>query len=191
MKYLIIYAHPREDSFNHAILEKVIAKLSEMKHEIIVRDLNKENFNPLLNAADFASFAKREVPADILKEQEFITWSDKIIIIHPIWWLGMPAMMKGYADRILITGFAYKYVDGKPVGLLGNKPLLLINTTGNSDELMETKGIKPVLEKTMDKGIYKFCGIRVEKIFLPAVPYVSAAKRKEYLELIEKYLIDF
>ncbi|MCF7921019.1 MAG: NAD(P)H-dependent oxidoreductase [Candidatus Cloacimonetes bacterium] len=191
MKYLIIYAHPREDSFNHAILEQISASLSAREHEVKVRDLYKENFNPLLSAEDLTSFTEKEIPADILIEQEYISWADKVIIIHPIWWFSMPAMMKGYIDRILIAGFAYKYTDGHPVGLFAGKPVLLINSTGNSDEIMEIIGIKTILNNTIDKGIYEFCGFQVNRLFLAAVPYVGNKIRKEYLKLVEDTLDNF
>ena len=100
----------------------------------------------------------------------------------------MPAMMKGYADRVLVAGFAYKYQNGGPVGLMNNKPLLVLNTTGTPDEMMTASGIKDVIFTTMNKGIYEFCGFKVQHHFFYAVPFVTTEIRKEYLNKIKDYL---
>ncbi|MCF7912888.1 MAG: NAD(P)H-dependent oxidoreductase [Candidatus Cloacimonetes bacterium] len=188
MKVLIIYAHPRKDSFNQAILKRVEGVLAELQQDVIIRDLYAMNFDPVFRAEEQAKLQKNRTPATIKTEQKHISWADMLIIIHPIWWFSMPAILKGYIDKVLQAGFAYSYVNGKVIGLLQNKKLLLINTTGTPEKAMEQKGIKDVLQTTMDTGIYEFCGLKVEHIFLAGVSYIDEKAREAYLDQVESHL---
>lgn len=188
MKVLIIYAHPRSDSFNHAVLERTEGLLAELQHQVKIRDLYKIGFDPRFSAHDQKLLAKGDFPPEIKIEQDYINWADALIIIHPIWWFGMPAILKGYIDRVFQAGFAYKYENGKVKGLLKDKDAFLINSTGTPDKVMEQNGIKQVLEASMDNGIYKFCGLNLKRLYLTAVPYVKKSKLEEYLDLVEKFL---
>jgi NAD(P)H dehydrogenase (quinone) len=107
MKYLVIYSHPNPQSFCHAILETVKKTLAAKKHDVVVRDLYALGFDPVLKAADFAAIQSGKTCVDIKPEQDYIVWSDIMTIIHPIWWAGQPAMIKGYIDRVFSYGFAY------------------------------------------------------------------------------------
>ncbi|HJY13242.1 MAG TPA: NAD(P)H-dependent oxidoreductase, partial [Flavobacterium sp.] len=100
MKNLIIYAHPNPASLNHFFKQTVLESLEKSGQEVIVRDLNEINFNPALSLEDMRGQRMGQVADDVQTEQDFITWSDRIIFIYPIWWTGMPAIMKGYIDRV-------------------------------------------------------------------------------------------
>ncbi len=188
MKVLIIYAHPREKSFNQAILKRAESVLAELRQNVKIRDLYALGFNPSLSADDQNQLDQGIIPPDIKAEQEFISWAEYIIVIHPIWWFGMPAIMKGYIDRVMISGFAYVYEENQMKGLLDDKKVLLINTTGTPELMMEKKGITKVLQASIDKGIYEFCGMEVEHLFLAGVPYVKRADREDYLDQVENIL---
>lgn len=121
MKHVIVYAHPNTESFNHAILETVKKELEEKGHEVRVRDLYELNFNPVLGASDFISFSQGNTPADIKEEQEHISWADSITFIYPVWWAGLPAILKGYVDRVFSHGFAYAYGENGIEKLLSGK----------------------------------------------------------------------
>lgn len=182
MKNLIIYCHPNPKSFNHAILETTESVLLEMGHEIRSRDLYSIGLNPVLDVADFEMFQSGTVPADIDAEQKEILWADRLIFIYPIWWTGMPARMKGYIDRIFFHGFAYEFRDGAAIGLLTNKEVLLVNTSGTPNEMYAQLGMDDVLKKTSDSAIFQFCGMKVlDHVFFGAVPHVTDQVRKDYL----------
>lgn len=100
MKYLIFYAHPNPQSFNHAIREKIEGALQAANCEYTVRDLYEMRFDPALQAAEIAMGWDSPVPDDIKQEQDRIRASDVLIFIYPIWWSDMPAMLKGYFDRV-------------------------------------------------------------------------------------------
>jgi NAD(P)H dehydrogenase (quinone) len=188
MKYLMLYAHPNPSSFNHAIKECVESKLRKEKISFEVRDLYGMKFNPLLSAEDFSLMSKGRISPDIEKEQEYIRKSEILIFIYPIWWFAMPAIMKGYVDRVFSHGFAFRYTKEGPVGLLADKKAVILNTTGGPQDNYLSGGYDAALKKTMDIGIFEFCGLNIirHKYFY-AVPYVTAAERDGMLEEVKNF----
>ena len=183
MKYLIIYAHPNPASFNHAIMETISEELKKSNKNFAVRDLYKLHFNPVLSADDLAAFQNGEVPHDIKTEQDYIHSADTLIFISPIWWSSMPAMLKGYIDRVFSLKFAYDITVDGVVGLLKGKKAFIVSTTGASEEDLEKMGAFKMMNMSMDMAIFQFSGLEVigHKYF-SAVPYVSNQDRKQMLE---------
>lgn len=128
MNVLIIYAHPNPSSFNGAILEHVQKGLEETNHSVTLLDLYKEQFDPVL------VFNEEKKRRDLLNEEEtkryreLVQKADILLFIYPIWWWGMPAILKGFIDRIFVAGFAYKYEGSLPKGLFKGKKAWVINT---------------------------------------------------------------
>lgn len=186
MKHLIVYAHPNPQSFNHAILETLQGELLERGHDVRVRDLYKIGFNPVLSASDFETLSKGTVPADVQEEQEHIRWADVIAVIYPVWWTGLPAMLKGYFDRVLTYGFAYAYGAHGPEQLLKGKKGIFFTTQGNPREVYTASHMFDAMKKTTDEGIFAFTGIEtLDHIFFTSVPSVDEAKRHEYLDEVK------
>lgn len=187
MKHLIIYSHPNPASFNHAILETARKALEANGGEVAVRDLYAVNFDPALKGSDFEMLMSGNVPADINKEQDYIRWADNMVFIYPIWWVGMPAMIKGYIDRVFTPGFAFSIGANGIEKLLTGKKGVIFNTQGQPGEYYEACGMFDSLKKTSDFGIFEFCGIDItHHLFFPSVPYVDDAARKGYLEEVKR-----
>ena len=161
MRHLIIYAHPNENSLNHQLLNTVVETLQSRNQEIVVRDLYTLDFDPVLSLADMQGQRMGKVSDDIKTEQEYITWAEQITFIYPIWWTGLPAMMKGYIDRVFSYGFAYRYDQGIQKGLLTGKKTVIINTHGKSHEEYEQMGMDKALTLTSDKGIFIYSGLEI------------------------------
>ncbi|MGG0184702.1 NAD(P)H-dependent oxidoreductase [Bacillus rhizoplanae] len=187
MKHLIVYAHPNPQSFNHAILETFQGQLQEKGHDVRVRDLYAINFNPVLAANDFISFSQGNTPADIKAEQEHITWADVITFIYPVWWTGLPAILKGYVERVFSQGFAFTYSPNGVEKFLTGKKGVLLSTMGNSKENYDASGMFEAMKKTTDAGIFDFTGIEaVEHAFYTSVPSVDNETRTQYLEEVKE-----
>jgi len=165
MKNLIIYAHPNPASLNHFFKQTVLESLEKSGQEVIVRDLNEINFNPALSLEDMRGQRMGQVADDVQTEQDFITWADRIIFIYPIWWTGMPAIMKGYIDRVFSYGFAYKYDQGVQKGLLSGKSTIIINSHGKSNAEYAESGLDKALALTSDTGIFNYCGLDIQQHF--------------------------
>lgn len=165
MKHLIIYAHPNEGSLNHSLLETVIQNTESPKHEVEVRDLYKINFDPVLSLTDMQGQRSGKVSHDVQQEQDYISWAEHITFIYPIWWTGLPAIVKGYIDRVFSYGFAYRYDQGIQKGLLTGKKAIIINTHGKSYAEYEQTGMDKALFLTSDKGIFLYSGLEVIRHF--------------------------
>ena len=186
MKYLIIYAHPNPKSFNHAIKEHVEQVLTKQGKKYSVRDLYLLKWNPVLGGADFKAAGEEKTPVDIKTEQQYIKEADVLIVIHPIWWFGMPAVFKGYIDRVFSAGFAYEYGPDGVKGLLSGKKVMIINTTGGPQESYLKFGFKDALTKVFKDGTYEFCAMKVIRHeFLFAVPTISQEAREKMLADID------
>ncbi len=183
MKYLIVYAHPNPKSFNHAILETISKELRKKKKEFTVRDLYRIGFNPVLSTKDLLAIQNGAAPKDIKKEQNYISKADTLIFIFPIWWSAMPAILKGYIDRVFSLGFAYDITEDAVVGLLKGKKVFLVSTTGASKQDNESMGAFKMMNMSMDMAIFQFSGMKVlgHKYF-SSVPYVSQQDRKKMLK---------
>jgi len=165
MKHLIIYAHPNPNSLNNYLKNTLLAHLDQENHEVIVRDLYQLGFNPILSLEDMAGQRSGLVANDVKQEQDFIAWADCITFIHPIWWTGLPAILKGYIERVFSYGFAYRYDQGIQKGLLTGKKTVIINTHGKSKEEYEAIGMDKALRLTSDKGIYTYSGLEIIEHF--------------------------
>ncbi|WP_312304427.1 NAD(P)H-dependent oxidoreductase [Chryseobacterium sp.] len=165
MRHLIIYAHPNDESLNHSILNTVTKHLESQNHEIITRDLYKISFDPVLSLDDMQRQFTGEAAEDIKREQDHISWAEQITFIYPIWWTGLPAIMKGYIDRVFSYGFAYRYDQGVQKGLLKGKSTVIINTHGKSHEEYNRVGMDKALELTSDHGIFIYSGLNVIRHF--------------------------
>lgn len=165
MKNLIVYAHPNSGSLNHFFKQTVLESLQESGAEIEVRDLNQINFNPVLSLDDMSGQRMGKVADDVKTEQDFIAWADRIIFIYPIWWTGMPAIMKGYIDRVFSYGFAYRYDQGIQKGLLTGKKTIIINSHGKSNAEYEAMGMDKALALTSDTGIFTYSGLEIQEHF--------------------------
>jgi NAD(P)H dehydrogenase (quinone) len=165
MKHLIIYAHPNPESINGQFKQIISEHLEENGHEVEIRDLYQLGFDPVLSLEDVSGQMIGRLSEDVKKEQEYIDWAESITFIHPIWWTGLPAIMKGYVDRVFSYGFAYRYDQGVQKGLLTGKEAVIINTHGKSHEEYTSMGMDQALSLTSDKGIYSYCGLDVKKHF--------------------------
>ncbi|KFF06520.1 NAD(P)H-dependent oxidoreductase [Flavobacterium reichenbachii] len=180
MKNLIIYTHPNSSSLNHFFKQVIIKSLEESGHEVELRDLYQIGFNPVLSLGDIEGQRMGKVAADIKEEQDFIEWADRIIFIYPIWWTGMPAIMKGYIDRVFSYGFAYRYDQGIQKGLLTGKKTIIVNSHGKSNQEYEEIGMDKALTLTSDKGIFNYCGLEIQKHF-----YFDKADRASTDNIVE------
>ena len=139
MSTLIIYAHPQRDSFNRAILENVSAALQKKNERFSVIDLYREHFDPVLTDRDFAKNAKGEfADPQAQKYCKMIKDADKLVSIFPVWWSLMPAILKGFFDKVFIKNYAYYYEGMFPRGLFTNIKKSLVISTMNSPRFYYT-----------------------------------------------------
>ncbi|HTS19268.1 MAG TPA: NAD(P)H-dependent oxidoreductase [Verrucomicrobiae bacterium] len=162
MNVSVILAHPAPGSFNHAIADTAGQALRAAGHRVAFHDLYQEQFPPLLSAAEIKQDAVLE-PA-VARYCVEIPAADGIIIVHPNWWGMPPAILKGWIDRVLRPGIAYRFEandkgEGVPVGLLNARAAIVFNTA-NTPEDREREVFGDPLETLWKKCVFDLCGVR-------------------------------
>lgn len=161
MQILVILGHPQKGSFNHAIADVTIQALQNKGHSFFFHDLYEEKFDPILPRTEIPNGASLD-PV-IQKHCSELSSAEGIIIIHPNWWGQPPAILKGWVDRVIRSGVAYKFAesdsgDGVPIGLLKAKSVLVFNTSDTPQE-RELKVFGDPLETLWKNCIWGLCGI--------------------------------
>ena len=185
MKHLIVKALHRDESFLAGGTDILFETLRKSGETVYVRDLYHEQFQPVLTQEDFGALNTGRLPSDIALEQEYIKNADILWLVFPVWWSSMPAILKGYIDRVFLSGFAYKMHDERPVGLLTDKKVVILNSMGMSREEYIETGMFDALRLTIDTGIFKFSGMQViEHKYFTSIMSATHALRRKYLDEI-------
>ena len=201
MHVLLVTAHPEPTSFTAALTATAADALREAGHTVEVSDLYGEGFNPVAGRHDFRETAE---PArfhyqteqghahatgtfapDIAREQERFLRADLVVWLYPIWWGNVPAIVKGWFDRVLAFGFAY--ADGKrfDTGFFPHKKGLLCLTTGGTRERFSRDGVYGELDQVLwpvQRLMIEYLGMQAQEPFVAyAAPRVDQATRESYL----------
>lgn len=189
MEISVILAHPEPKSFNHAIAQTACQTLERLGHSVLFHDLYEEGFDPLLPAEELASEAP--LCANLARHCEELQRADGLVIVHPNWWGQPPAMMKGWIDRILRPGVAYKFEDGDngegvPVGLLRVQAAVIFHTS-NTPPGREQQVFGDPLDNLWKKCILDFCGVKnVVRETFSVVITSTPEQRAEWLTQVEQ-----
>lgn len=184
MKVLIIYAHPNPKSFNDAILEHVKQGLKSGNHSFEVIDLYADNFNPVLVYNE--QVKRRDLMNDVetAHYRELVKQAEHLIFVYTIWWYGMPAILKGFIDRVFVSGFAYVSNGKMQKGLFSDKSAWVIYTI-DSPSWFVSIFRKNIEWRTIKDAILNYCGIKkIKKTMLAGVKNSDSNKRQKWLQLI-------
>ena len=194
MNISIILAHPNPASFNHAIAHAAQAELQRIGHRVILHDLYAEAFDPLLPAAEVADDAS--LPDSVARNCAEISVAGGIIVVHPNWWGQPPAILKGWIDRVLRPGVAYRFLDGDggegiPVGLLKADAAIVFNTSNTAAQRENTVFGDP-LDNLWKTCIFEFCGVKsIHREVFRVVVTSSAEQRRAWLRQVKDVVADF
>lgn len=181
----IVFTHPWHGSFNKAILDTITSKYDNENKAYRVIDLPKDNFNPSFTEAEMAVYNKGQALDPLVKEyQEQLKLSDEIIFIFPIWWGTMPAILKGFFDKVLLVNFSHSYENGW-TPLLGNIKKATIITTSQSP----TANFKLSIEDNFVPSMLNSIGIsNTYWLNNEATASGTDAERKAFLKKVEEHV---
>jgi len=189
MKVSIILAHPNPESLNHAIAKSAEAELHRLGHNVRLHDLCQEQFNPLLPVEELGR--DPQLGSVLRQHCHEIVEADGIVIVHPNWWGMPPAILKGWIDRVLRMGVAYRFTandkgEGVPQGLLKAKSAIVFNTA-NTPEDREREWFGDPLELLWKKCVFGLCGVRkVERRTFSVVITSTAEQRMKWLSEVRQ-----
>ncbi|WP_350288884.1 NAD(P)H-dependent oxidoreductase [uncultured Croceitalea sp.] len=210
MKVLIIHAHENPDSFCSAMTKTIKRVLEEKGNTVTISDLYAKEFNAAGGKKDFTKlsdveyykYASEQLSAhnsnsfipNLKVEMNALLEADVLVFNFPLWWFGMPAILKGWVDRVFAYGFAYGGEYGFfNTGRFKGKKAFLSITTGSPEEMYTESGahgrtIDDIL-KNIHQGILGLVGFEVLPTFVGyGVSRISNKERKKILENYETYL---
>jgi NAD(P)H dehydrogenase (quinone) len=190
MKVLLVFAHPDPLSLNAALRDVAVSELEAEGHAVEVSDLYASKWKAAVDRADFprlpadsrlriaaasgAAFADGSMTFDVRTEQERLLWADAVILQFPLWWFAMPAILKGWVDRVYAHGFAYgvgehsdtRWGDRYGEGRLAGKRAMLAVTAGGWEEHYGPRGINGPI----DDLLFSIQHLPEEMQIVPASP---------------------
>ncbi|MGK7875290.1 MAG: NAD(P)H-dependent oxidoreductase [Xenococcaceae cyanobacterium] len=198
MKVLIVYWHPEPQSFNHAMFSRASKTFTDAGAEVRTSDLHQMNFDPVssrknfhtVKDPDFLKLQLEEMHAtemngfadEIDAEMRKLEWCELMIWQFPLWWFGLPAVFKGWVDRVFAMGRIYGGGKIYETGLFRGKSALLSLTTGGPKEAYQKDGfngdIKSIL-KPIHRGMLQFVGFDVLE---PQIVYAPVRMTDEQRE---------
>ncbi|MFE0755019.1 NAD(P)H-dependent oxidoreductase [Inquilinus sp. NPDC058860] len=188
MKILLVFAHPEPGSLNAALRDVAVQELEAQGHQVRVSDLYAEGWKSEVDRADFPALTPGErliavaasktafeadaLTEDVKAEIEKLLWADALILQFPLWWFGMPAILKGWVDRVFAYGFAYgvgehsdrRWGDRYGEGTLAGKRAMLIVTAGGWEEHYSARGVNGPIDDLLfpiNHGILYYPGYEV------------------------------
>lgn len=208
MNVLIVHAHNEPRSFCTALCRLAEQTLREQGHAVKVSDLYGMNWNPVASEADFLerrnpdylvyALEQREAVTaqtladDIREELDKLLWADLVIFNFPVYWFSVPAILKGWFDRVLVSGICYGGKRFYDQGGLAGKRALLTLTLGGRDHMFGPGAIHGPLEDMLRpvlRGTLAYTGMTVLPPFVAwHVPYVSDEVRAGYLQAYQARL---
>ncbi|MGY1550271.1 NAD(P)H-dependent oxidoreductase [Microbacterium sp. A588] len=166
MHLLTIFSHPFRDRYPAAVMDSFHDPFMRAGHTIDVLDLHREQFDPRFTAEDHAHFWGGPVPPGIEEMHRRVEEADRLAFVFPVYWWSMPALMKGWIERVFTAGWAYQYGRGvedrgrAPLhGLLPSTPTVLIGVGGSKQTTYEKYGYDDAMRTQLDVGIFAYCGI--------------------------------
>lgn len=199
---LVVFANPEPTSFGAALRDHAVATLEAAGHQVEVSDLYAMGFDPVARAEDFRlrRFPQRlwydreqqhavrndALPDDVAAEVEKLRRADLVVLVFPLWWFSVPAIMKGWFDRVLVKEVAYgggrRYEEG---GFAG-KRAMIVTTTNAWPGMLEPNGLMGDIDIVLwplQNGVLAYTGFEVlPPLVAHAVAFVDDAERQVVLD---------
>jgi len=209
MKVLIIYAHQEPKSFNGAMRDTAVETFTNNGDRVKVSDLYRMNFNPVSDRHNFTSqkdpnYYKQQqeekhatevdgFAPDIQAEMDKLDWCDVLIFQFPLWWFGLPAILKGWVDRVFAMGKIYGGGKWYDKGVFVGKRAMLSVTIGGPETMYSETGLNGDINTILypiNHGILRFVGFDVVPPFIVWSPArIGEQRRKQYLEEYKQRLL--
>ena len=191
---LVLLAHPRPGSFNHALADRIVAALTEAGRPVRFHDVYAEGFDPVLTADEAYTsgtraeeFLAAEPDPLVRRHREEVREAGGLVAVHPNWWGKPPAILSGWLDRILVPGVAYRLDDagGAPEPLLALRRLLVVNTSDTTEDRERTLFGDP-LDAIWRRCLAPYLGEpEVHRVVLRVVADAGPARRAAWLAEVE------
>ncbi len=193
-RYLVIFAHPRSDSFSAALRHAAVETLAEAGHQVDLLDLYESGFDPALSAEERATyFEAGRNRAGIEEHAARLERAQGIVLIYPSWWFGFPAILKGYFDRVWVPGLAFDLGGAALRGKLHNITRFAVVTSYGSPRWYIRWIIRDPTRRIIRRGLAGLCHPRCKKLFLAlyGMDRSSDSRRRAFIGEVRRRLAEF
>ncbi|MDI3403187.1 NAD(P)H oxidoreductase [Streptomyces cavernicola] len=182
---LLVVAHPRTDSLTAQVAARLHAAVKDRGDSMDMLDLYAEGFDPRLGEPDEPDWEDREkrYSPEVHAHMERVAAADEIIVVFPVWWFGLPAIAKGWIDRVWNYGFAY----GRSKPCLRGKRMRWLGLAGGSEQDYADAGLAAAMDVQLRVGVSEFCGIddaAVHLVYGTELSGVPATARPDHVHRI-------
>lgn len=190
MRVLVLLANPNPTSFSHAIASRVERGLARAGHDVVVRDLCAEGFRAALDAEEHAAYQTDHPVLDPLVQSHIddILASQALVFVYPTWWSSLPAVLKGWLDRVMVPGVGFVLDERRKVhpGLSHVRRLAGISTYGSP--LPYVKAINDNGRRIITRALRVSTGWRTRTTWMAlyAMDTRSDAERTAFLDRVER-----
>lgn len=187
MRIYLLLAHPDSSSFNGALADAYEQAAQEKGHDVRRQNLGDLSFDPILRKG---YKVVQDLEPDLVAAQEHIKWCQHWVIIYPVWWGSVPALLKGFFDRVLLPGFAYRPHDHDPFWdkLLTGRTAHIV-TTSDAPSLWLRLQYWNSDVNTVRNATLNYCGFSSVKVArLGQMKFLSEEKRRRYLARMRRWL---
>ncbi|WP_294393744.1 NAD(P)H-dependent oxidoreductase [uncultured Sphingomonas sp.] len=186
---LVVMVHPAGSSLTRSVSTAIIEALDGCGIGTELADIAAEGFDPVFGPADHAAFAADgPAPDDVRDEQQRIDRADHLVLVYPVYWWSMPALLKGWIDRVFVSGWAF---DADPeqglVKKLGRLKVHLIALGGADAATYAKRGYREAMQAQIGRGIFGYCGATVatSKLFTADHPDFASLPRTAAQSIIK------
>ncbi len=194
MRVLVVHAHPIPSSYNAALHERALAALVRAGHEVDDLDLHKEAFDPVMSAEERIVYHDPTVnTAPVAPYVERLRRAQALVWIFPVWTFGVPAIMKGFLDRVFLPGVAFHLDDGRVVPGLDNIRKLAVVTTYGRTWWRARVVVGDPVRKQMTRAVRWYChpSTRCQYLALYDMNTAAAARREAFLARVDRAMARF
>lgn len=190
-RVLVVYCHPNPASYTHAVLDEVVAGLGATEADVRVLDLHAEGFDPVLVVNETHRRRDLDKVEATRAHRELVAWCDAMVLVYPVWWGGFPAVLKGWIDRVFVSGLTYSFQDRPkhavlPAGLMRGKEAHFFYTLDS-----------PWLVALVDPGwlsiyftTFWYCGFGpIRRYYLSRLKLTTEEERKRWLGRVRAYAL--
>lgn len=190
-RFLVVLAHPLRASFAAALARTVVETLEARGHSADLLDLYAEDFDPRLTAAERESYMTGKFDASAIAPlANRLKAADGLILVFPQWWFNLPAILKGFIDRVFVPGVAFDHAPdgGRLIPLITNiRSFWVVTTTGSPWWIVHFYMGNPV-RRQLQRGVAAFCskGLDFRMLSLHDMDKASAEKRGRFLDRVRR-----
>jgi len=193
VRALVVYAHPSPDSLTHALYEAATAALTRAGHEVVGLDLYAEALVPAMSEAERRGYHSDRPILDptIARHADLVRWADALVFVYPTWWMGLPAILKGWLERVLVPGVAF-HLDPATNRVVSDlrsvRRVVGITTYGSSWRAVRL--VHDGGRRTLLRALRMLCGRRCRTAWLAlhSVDATTPGERARFIARVEERL---